>query len=68
MNYLKTLLTSQRAMAMVISVVSGVLSKYGFDVDAETQNAFAQGLLELVSVASGLYAAGRHVVQKKKAK
>lgn len=68
MESIKTLLTSKRGMAMVISVAAGLASRYGYELDAQGQEQLGSLVLELISAASGIYAATRHIIQKKKAK
>lgn len=63
---LKTFITSKRAVAMAVSVLSGLLGKYGYEVTDNLQGDAVELIFNGVSALAGLYAIGRHVKEKKK--
>lgn len=68
LEYIKTLLTSKRAMAVVMAIIAQVLGRYGFEVTDADQQAIITHITDAISALLATYAVGRHVSQKKKAK
>lgn len=57
MENVKGILQSRTIWGVIVSVLAGLLSKYGYEVTPELQDSLITSALDVVSVAGGLFAA-----------
>lgn len=60
MEFIKTLFASKANWSILVSFVSGIAAKYGYEISDALQGQIAEGALTLVSLAAAIYATKRH--------
>ncbi len=60
MDFIKTALTSKTNWAIFVSLLSGLIGKYGFEISPVLQGQVADVITSAITVGAAVYATKRH--------